>query len=78
MRRAQQNLLTHWVPLTLRFCQNNAGQSYDGYYLIPLLEDVDITPTRSWNPGGVDSNATAFGAVLVSVWHCKMRHTLTI
>lgn len=48
------------APLTLRFCQNNAGQSYDGYYLIPLLEDVDITPTKL-NPGGVDSNATAFG-----------------
>lgn len=48
------------TPLTLRFCQNNVGQPFDSQYLIPLLEDVETTPTRI-NPGGGDGNASPFG-----------------
>lgn len=48
------------TPLTLRFCQNNLGQAFDAYYLIPLLESVDTTPTRL-NPAGASEDATAFG-----------------
>lgn len=48
------------VPLTLRFCEDNLGQSYDSYYLMPFLESIDTTPTRI-NPGGGDDNASPFG-----------------
>lgn len=48
------------TPLTLRFCQNTLGQSYDSYYLIPLLDEVEVTPTRL-NPAGADADASAFG-----------------
>ena len=48
------------TPLTLRFCQNNMGQSYNDHYLIPLLDEVNTTPTRL-NPAGATEDATAFG-----------------
>ena len=48
------------TPLTLRFCENNIGQPYDSYYLMPFLESIETTPTRI-NPGGGDSNASPLG-----------------
>lgn len=48
------------TPLTLRFCEDNIGQDYDAYYLMPFLESVETTPTRI-NPGGGDDNASPFG-----------------
>lgn len=47
-------------PLTLRFCEDNLGQDYDAYYLMPFLESIETTPTRI-NPGGGDDNASPFG-----------------
>jgi hypothetical protein len=38
------------APLTLRFCEDNLGQYYDSYYLMPFLESIETTPTRI-NPG---------------------------
>ena len=48
------------VPLTLRFCEDNLGQDYDAYYLMPFLESIETSPTRI-NPGGGNDNASPFG-----------------